>query len=186
MANGGLFKRFKPVIIFLIIINKVVPVKLNKFFLILFRNTPTWIGKLIRYILLKNICKKMGDNVVIFDGVIFDAPEMMEFGDSISINPRCYLAGEISIGNNVAVAHSSAFHSFNHSWKDPLKPIAKNPLYSKRITINDDVWIGCHSIVLSGVCIGSRSVIAAGSVVNRSVDKHTLVGGNPAKILKYI
>lgn len=185
-GQGSLFRKFKPFINILVFTNKIVPLKLNKLLLVFFRNTPTWIGILIRYVLLKNICSKFGDNVIVFQNVIFDAPEMMEIGNSVSINPFCYLAGEITIGNNVSIAHSSAFHSFNHTWDDYDLPISYNPLYSKRIIIEDDVWIGCHSVILSNVTIKSRCVIAAGSVVVKSVDNNSLVGGNPARLIKNI
>jgi chloramphenicol O-acetyltransferase type B len=50
--------------------------------------------------------------------------------------------------------------------------------------IGDDVWIGLGSIVLSGVCIGEGSVIAAGSVVTRDVDEYAIYAGNPAKKIR--
>ena len=55
---------------------------------------------------------------------------------------------------------------------------------SAAIAIGNHVWIGCKSTILKGVTIGDGSVIAAGSLVNRNVPAHVLVGGVPAKILK--
>jgi acetyltransferase-like isoleucine patch superfamily enzyme len=186
MAKGSVFKRIKGIINFFVWLNSFLPKNINKFTLILVRNIPFKIGVLTRYILLRNLCESCGDNVIVYEGVIFDAPEMMSFGDNVSINPYCYLAGEITIGNNVAIAHSSAFHSFNHTWNDHNLPIGYNPLYSKKITIEDDVWIACHSVILSNVTIGSRCAVAAGSIVNRSIDNNSLVGGNPARLIKKI
>lgn len=54
------------------------------------------------------------------------------------------------------------------------------------VYIQDNVWIGCNSIILPGVTIGENSVIAAGSVVTKNVNKNTVVAGNPAKVVKYI
>ena len=51
--------------------------------------------------------------------------------------------------------------------------------------INDGVWIGSKSVILDGVILGKNSIIAAGSVVNKSVPPYSVVGGVPAKILKY-
>ncbi|WP_456377113.1 acyltransferase [Lutibacter sp.] len=186
MAKGNLFGRYKLVINFMVWINSILPIKLNKFLLVIFRNTPTRLGILFRYVLLKNICKGIGENVVVFEGVIFDAPEMMTMGNNVSINPYCYLAGEITIGNDVSIAHNCGFHSFNHTWEDTTLPIRKNPLYTKRIIIKSDVWIGCNSIILSGVTIGNRSVVAAGAIVLKSVSNNSLIGGNPAKLIKKI
>ena len=57
---------------------------------------------------------------------------------------------------------------------------------ARPIRIGDDVWIGGGAIVLPGVTIGDRSVIAAGSVVTRDVPPDTLVAGNPARPLRQL
>lgn len=53
------------------------------------------------------------------------------------------------------------------------------------IVIKDDVWIGESAIICSGVTIGQGAVIAAGSVVTKNVQPYAIVGGNPAKVIKY-
>ena len=53
------------------------------------------------------------------------------------------------------------------------------------ITVGDDVWIGQNAVILSGVTIGQGAVIAAGSVVAKDVPPYAIVGGVPAKVLKY-
>lgn len=53
------------------------------------------------------------------------------------------------------------------------------------IIIGDDVWIGQNAIICSGVCVGQGAVIAAGAVVTKNVDSYAIVGGNPAKVIKY-
>ena len=50
--------------------------------------------------------------------------------------------------------------------------------------IEDDVWIGANAIVLKGVTIGEGSIIAAGAVVTKNVPAYSLVGGNPAKVIR--
>jgi acetyltransferase-like isoleucine patch superfamily enzyme len=58
--------------------------------------------------------------------------------------------------------------------------------YSKGdIVIKNDVWIGVNSTILDGITIGNGAVVAAGSVVTKSVPPYAIVGGNPAKIIKY-
>ncbi len=52
------------------------------------------------------------------------------------------------------------------------------------IIVEDDVWIGYGSIILSGVKIGKGSIIAAGSIVTKDVMPYSIVGGNPAKLIK--
>lgn len=53
------------------------------------------------------------------------------------------------------------------------------------IVVEDDVWIGCRSTILSGVRIGQGAVVAAGSVVTKDVPPYAIVGGIPAKVIKY-
>lgn len=69
------------------------------------------------------------------------------------------------------------------------------PLYKKiykfpegeseyQITIGNDVWIGSHTILLGGITIGNGAIVAAGSVVVKDVPPYSIVGGNPAKVIK--
>ena len=53
------------------------------------------------------------------------------------------------------------------------------------IEVGDDVWIGCNATILSGVSIGQGAVVAAGSVVTKDVPPYAIVGGAPAKVIKY-
>lgn len=53
------------------------------------------------------------------------------------------------------------------------------------VTIGNDVWIGMRSIIMPGVNIGDGSVIGAGAVVTKDVPAYAIVGGVPAKVIKY-
>lgn len=55
---------------------------------------------------------------------------------------------------------------------------------SAPVTIEDDVFIGMNCVILKGVTIGARSIIAAGSVVTKSIPADCVAGGNPAKVIK--
>jgi virginiamycin A acetyltransferase len=52
------------------------------------------------------------------------------------------------------------------------------------VIIEEDVWIGSNSVILSGVNVGRGAVIAAGSIVNKDIPPYAIVGGVPAKIIK--
>ena len=56
--------------------------------------------------------------------------------------------------------------------------------YDKDVIIDEDVWIGCNVTILKGVHIGRGSIVAAGSIVTRSVPVYSIVGGNPARVIK--
>lgn len=51
--------------------------------------------------------------------------------------------------------------------------------------VEDEVWIGNNVIIMSGITLGEGSIIAAGSVITKSVKPYSIVGGNPAKFIKY-
>lgn len=57
-------------------------------------------------------------------------------------------------------------------------------LYDKDVVVNEDVWVGCNVTLLSGVHIGRCSVVAAGSVVTKSMPPYCIIGGVPAKPIK--
>ena len=71
-----------------------------------------------------------------------------------------------------------------HNFDDIHKPMQLQGLASRRVSIEDDVWIGGHSIVLPGVTVGRGSIVAAGAVITKDVPPFTIVGGNPARIIK--
>ncbi len=56
----------------------------------------------------------------------------------------------------------------------------------KPVIIGEKVWIGCRAIILKGVTIGEGAVVAAGSVVTKDVESHSLVAGNPARFIRKV
>ena len=66
-----------------------------------------------------------------------------------------------------------------------ISPDALEGIGKGDIVVEDDVWIGCRVTVLSGVRIGQGSVVAAGSVVTKDVPPYAIVGGVPARVIKY-
>lgn len=86
----------------------------------------------------------------------------------------------IKIGNNVAISENVIIRdSDNHILISDKESVSTKP-----IVIEDNVWIGMNVIVLKGVNIGEGAVVAAGSVVTRSVPANTLVAGVPARVVK--
>lgn len=100
----------------------------------------------------------------------------------------CYIegAGNIKIGNNVSIAHSTTLITTNHTWDNLDIAIKYNKETFDEIILEDDIWIGCGVRLLSGVHLKSRSVVAAGAVVNKSFNSNSLIGGVPAKLIKNI
>ena len=102
---------------------------------------------------------------------------------------------ELNIGHFCSIAPGvtfllSADHYLNHISTFPFKvKLLKSEKYEAitkgNILVDDDVWIGQGAIILSGVHIGQGAVIAAGAVVTKNVAPYAIVGGNPAKVIRY-
>ena len=89
----------------------------------------------------------------------------------------------VSIGDRVGVAAGVQF--VTHDGSAWLLQDERGRRYRyARITVGNDVMIGANAIILPGVRIGNRVVVAAGSVVNRSIPDNCVVGGVPARFLK--
>lgn len=101
---------------------------------------------------------------------------------------------KLSIGNYCSIAPEvvfipSADHYLNHISTYPflVKILCKDfeGVAKGDIKIDDDVWIGYGAAIMSGVHIGQGAVIAAGAVVTKDVPPYAIVGGVPAKVIKY-
>ena len=114
----------------------------------------------------------------------------IEIGEGCLINHNTVLQagkvdGKIRIGNYVHTGTNVMIIAFNHAFDTRDIPTVKQDYYDADVTIGDDVWIGGGSIILPGVTIGKGAIIAAGAVVNQDVPEYAIVGGVPAKVLKY-
>ena len=73
----------------------------------------------------------------------------------------------------------------NHGMSEFHTPMYKQKQTSKKIIIKDDVWLGTRAIILPGVTINKGVIIGAGAVVTSDVKAYSIVGGIPAKFIKY-
>ena len=91
----------------------------------------------------------------------------------------------ISIGHHVVISERVVLRdSDNHSIYEAIDTTLDNSPKTAPIVIEDHVWIGMNVTVLKGVTIGEGAIVAAGSVVNKDVPPHCLVGGVPARVIK--
>lgn len=106
-------------------------------------------------------------------------------GRDCSINPYTVIRGDVVLGDAVRIGAHTSILGFNHTMDDPNLEVFRQPLTSKGIRIGNDVWIGSHVVVLDGVTVGDHAVLAAGAVVTKDVPAGAIVGGNPAKLIKW-
>ena len=105
-------------------------------------------------------------------------------GDRTRIGVGCVLIGPVNIGSDVMLAQNIVCSGLNHGYQDIQMPISDQPVSTKEIMIEDEVWIGANAVITAGVRLGKHSVVGAGSVVTKDVPPYCVVGGNPAKILR--
>ena len=127
---------------------------------------------------------KLGKNVNIEHGAKFTLKTTI--GDNSGIGIDCKLYGTVSIGSDVMMGPECYIYSYNHATFDVNIPMRIQGFEEEKpVVIGDDVWIGSRVTILPGVKIGKGVIIGASAVVTKSVPDYAVVGGNPAKILKF-
>lgn len=103
--------------------------------------------------------------------------EKLEIGNFVSIAPGAWFL----LGMNHQMHTYTTYPLYSRYIKaSPIDAISKGP-----IIIKDEVWIGTNAMIFSGVTIGKGAIIAAGAIVTKDVPPYAIVGGNPAKIIKF-
>ena len=124
---------------------------------------------------------KIGKRCAIASSVRIWAPWNLEIGDFTALGPgaEIYDVDKVKLGSNITISQQAYICTASHDISS-----LKKPLITKPITVADSAWVCARSILLPGVTIGEGAVVAAGAVVTRDVEPWTVVGGNPAKLIK--
>ena len=130
-------------------------------------------------------CRIEHDVYFHFDGIYSPGPSIV-IGDDCFIGSGCEfnITTGIEIGNKVLIASGCRFVDHNHGIAPGL-PMGDQPGTAARISVENETWIGANAVILEGVSIGTGTVVAAGAVVTRPVPANAIVGGVPAKVLRY-
>lgn len=139
-------------------------------------------------------------NIIIGDYTYYDDPDDSEnfernvlyhfpfIGDKLIIGKFCALARGITFimnGANHKMSGFSAypFEIFGESWSRVMPQPGEYPFKGDTV-IGNDVWIGYDAVIMPGVTIGDGAIVAAKSVVTKDVPPYTIVGGNPAQVIR--
>ena len=128
-------------------------------------------------------------------GVVLWAKDKIIIGMNFYIGRYSQIECNAEIGDNVILGNYVALvGKYDHNYEQIGTPIRlasqiRDSEYvwhglTSRVIIEDDVWVGYGAVIISGVKIGRGSIIAAGSVVTRDVEPYSIVGGNPAGLIK--
>ena len=141
----------------------------------------------------KKAMKSCGNNVLIRPSTsVFCGLENLTLGNRVRIARYAHIFctdAPLTIGNNVILGPAPTIVTGNHRFdvvgKFIRDSVDKSPENDAAVIIEDDVWSGAHVTILMGVTIGRGSIIAAGSVVSKSCPPYSIIGGVPAKVLKF-
>ncbi|WP_413535518.1 Vat family streptogramin A O-acetyltransferase [Rahnella inusitata] len=140
-------------------------------------------------------------NIIIGDYTYYDDPEDSEnfernvlyhfpfIGDKLIIGKFCALARGVNFimnGANHKISGISTypFYIFGQGWENVMPATEELP-YKGDTEIGNDVWIGYEALFMPGVKIGHGAIISSRSVVTGDVPAYAIVGGNPAKVIRY-
>lgn len=166
-------------------------------FLILYYSLAQWLpgsytpvfGKLcnsIRIWCVKHIFKKCGKISTIDRKAYFGTGSNIEIGDYSGIGEHCIIPKNTIIGKYVMMAPEVHIVANNHNFNDVSKPMCfqGSPQNPPITIIEDDCWIGVRVIMTPGRHIKKGTIVAAGAVLTKDFDEYSIVGGNPAKLIR--
>jgi len=134
----------------------------------------------IRTLFSELIGKTVDDGFLLIPPFFTTGGTDISVGRNVFINQNCtfYDLGGLDIADDVMIGPNVSL---------PIEPSQRRTsVIAKAIVIERNVWIAAGAIVIGGVTIGENSVVAAGSVVTRDVPPNSLVGGNPARVIRSI
>lgn len=113
-------------------------------------------------------------------------PMHIDMGSNVRMGENCFInhgltvmsRGGVEIADDVMIGPNASLLTANHDFEDHMV------LLCQKIRIGENAWIGANATILPGVTVGKNAVVASGAVVTRDVEPNTVVGGNPARVIK--
>jgi len=143
---------------------------------------PGVVGNYLRYAFYRRTLTRCGADICIEFGTVLHQ-STVEIGDRVYIGchssiGECIIEDDVLIGSKVDILSGKHQHYFH----DPDIPMREQGGRLEKIRIGSDCWLGNSSVVMAN--IGPKSIVAAGSVVAHDVAPFTIVGGNPAELIR--
>jgi acetyltransferase-like isoleucine patch superfamily enzyme len=139
----------------------------------------------VRTLFSELIGKQVDETFLLIPPFYTAGGDEIRVGRNVFINQNCtfYDLGGLDIGDDVLIGPNVSLITTGH----PLEPSQRRAATLGRpIVIGKNVWIAAGATIIGGVTVGENSVVAAGSVVTKDVPANTLVGGNPARVIRPI
>jgi acetyltransferase-like isoleucine patch superfamily enzyme len=139
----------------------------------------------VRALFSELICKKVDDSFLLIPPFYTTGGPDISIGRNVFVNQNCtfYDLGGLDIGDDVMIGPNVSIITSAH----PIEPSHRHDFVVARpIVIERNVWIAAGATIIGGVTVGENSVVAAGSVITKDVPPNTLVGGNPARVIRSI
>lgn len=145
------------------------------------RPLPRSVGSGWKRFLLRLFGARIHSTAVVYSSakVYYPANLVMEKYACLASDVDCYNVAPITIGENSTVSQGTFLCTASHDITNPL-----NPLITAPIIIEDQAWVAAGAFVGMGVTIGQGAVVGARAAVFKTVEPWTIVGGNPAKVIK--
>lgn len=139
----------------------------------------------VRALFSELIGNKVDDSFLLIPPFYTTGGVDIRVGRNVFVNQNCtfYDLGGLDIADDVMIGPNVSIITSGH----PIEPSQRRAfVVAKPIVIERNVWIAANVTIIGGVTVGENSVVAAGSVVTKDVPPNTLVGGNPAKVIRSI
>lgn len=143
-------------------------------------------GNWLRSWIARKLFKSVGENITIKHGAYFGDGRNIVMGKMSQLGIDCKVENDLVMGDYVLMGPEVVIYSSSHEYKDIATPIMlQGAKEIKPVHIGNDVWIGLRSVIMPGVTIGSHVIIGSGAVVTKDVPDYAVVGGVPAKVIRY-
>lgn len=147
------------------------------------------ISKKIRRFICKRIFNQAGTELNVEKGVYFGNGKNIRVGNNVGFGKNLKILNRnLNIGDELMMGEDVLILGGKHNFERIDIPMGKQGVSNEKtlLKINDDVWIGSRVIILPGCKeIGKGVIIGAGSVVTKDIPDYAIVGGNPARVIKF-